>query len=117
MTLRQVYKRDLGAYCDAVSKRLAGSYFRAKIEIVTDSAGLQVEASWLPCLGVTYDPKSDTIEIALNRLHHRVHDPRGLYADEKPGGVSGIEIVARDRVRHVVRFEPPVPAASQAPIG
>jgi hypothetical protein len=78
MTLRQVYKRDLGAYCDGVSKGLAGSRFRAKIEIVTDAAGLQVEASWLPFLGVTYDPKSDTIEIALNSPPQGARPPRPL---------------------------------------
>lgn len=122
MTLRQIYKRELGAYCDGVSKGLAGSRFRAKIEILSDTAGPQVEAGWLPFWGVSYDQKSDTIEISLDRLHHRVRDPLGLYSHEQPSGaagieVAGIEIVARDHIRHVVRFEPPVRAASQMPIG
>jgi hypothetical protein len=86
-----------------------GASFKAKVEIVS-TAGLQAEAGWLSFIGLSYDPKHDSLEIALNGLHHRVRDPLGLYADEQPGVVLGIEIVAHGGMRHVVRFDPPLPA-------
>ncbi len=116
MALRQVFKRELGVFCDGVSKGLRGASFKAKVEIVS-AADLQAEASWLFFIGLSYDSKHDSLEIALNGLHHRVRNPLGLYADEQPGVVVGIEIVAHGGMRHVVRFDPPVPAVSLSPAG
>jgi hypothetical protein len=113
MTLRQIYRRDLAAYCDGLSKRLAGGRHRATIEIESKGVGTQAAANARPMLGVSYDPKSDTIEVALEGLWHRVREPRGLYADERTEGVATVEIVAHDGVRCVVHLDPPIPRGTQ----
>jgi Family of unknown function (DUF5335) len=113
MTLRQIYRRDLAAYCDGLSKHLADGRHRAKIEIESKGVGTQAIVNARPLLGVSYDPKSDTIEIALEGFWHRVHEPRGLYADERTEGVATVEIVAHDGVRRIVRLDPPIPRTSK----
>jgi hypothetical protein len=113
MTLRQIYRRDLGAYCDGLSERLASGRHRATIDIELKGMGRETAANARPMLGVSYDPKSNTIEVALEGLWHRVREPRGLYADERTEGVAAVEIVAHDGVRCVVHLDPPIPMETQ----
>ena len=41
---------------------------RAEIEVASLDLGDQIEAEWLPLLGITYDDKDDVLEIALEEL-------------------------------------------------
>jgi hypothetical protein len=113
MTLRQIYRRGLAAFCDDLSKRLAGGRHRATLEIESKGMGTQAAANARPMLGISYDPKCDTIEVALEGLWHRVREPRGLYADERTEGVAAVEIVAHDGIRCVVHLDPPIPIEPQ----
>jgi Family of unknown function (DUF5335) len=38
---------------------------RAEIEVASLALGDQVEAEWLPLLGIAYDPKDDLVQVAL----------------------------------------------------
>jgi hypothetical protein len=46
---------------------------QAEIEIAGLVFGDHVAAKWLPLLGITYDPKGDLVEIALEGLDHLIH--------------------------------------------
>src|SRR6202011_189036 len=60
---KQLEKSQWRAYFDRVSKALVGKRF--EIEVASLQLGDQIEAEWLPLLGISFDPKDDIIEIAL----------------------------------------------------
>ena len=86
MAARALAKAEWQTYCDHVSKGLAGK--RAHIEVTGLSLGDQVAAKWLPLFGITYDPKDDLLEIALEGFDHLIHKPHDIYVDDGPDGLS-----------------------------
>jgi hypothetical protein len=38
--------------------------------------GHQTQADWLPLLGISYDPRDDVVDIALDGLDHMIHKLR-----------------------------------------
>jgi hypothetical protein len=61
MTVREIDKSEWHPYFERMSKALTGK--RAEIEIASLSLGHQIEAEWLPLLGITYDPKSGSVSV------------------------------------------------------
>lgn len=103
-------KKDWHPYFDRVSKGLAGK--RAEIQIAALPIGAQVEAEWMPVVGIVYDPKDDIVEIALenpDRMHldHLIHAPREIYVDEGPSGLASM-VIDRDGVLHIVQLRDPL---------
>jgi len=68
----------------------------------------EVAAEWVALLGVAYDPRSDSFEIAVNALEHRVQKPRTLYVDEGPNGVAALGVIDRRGLRHELRLDRPL---------
>lgn len=106
MAARKLDKSEWRAFCDRMSKGLIGK--QAEIEIASLALGSQIQGEWLPLIGITYDPKSDVIEIALDGLDHMVHRPREVYVDVDPGGLVSLEIVDGDNLRQVVKLRDPL---------
>lgn len=106
MTLRKLDKKQWEAFFDGVSKLLEGK--RAEIEVASLSLGDQVEAEWLPLVGIAYDPNDDLVEVALEDLDHLIQHPREIYMDDDVGGLLAIEIVTADDVRNIVKLRDPL---------
>jgi hypothetical protein len=106
MALRRLDKTEWRVFCDRVSKALVGK--RAEIEIASLALGSQVEAEWLPLLGIAYDPKDDIIEIALEGLDHMVHRPREMYVDLGPDGLTSLEVIDGYDIRQIVKLRDPL---------
>jgi hypothetical protein len=101
-------------YFDSVSKALTGK--RAEIEVASLKLGDQVEAEWLPLLGIAYDPKDDLIEVALEGLDHLIRKPREVWIEGKGLDLSAIEVVDDDGVRQIITLRDPLmlPAPQKA---
>jgi hypothetical protein len=112
MSVRKIDKQDWAAFCDAVSKGLSGRH--AEIEVESLDIGSQVEAESLPLLGVTYDPKDDIMEIALDGLDHLISHPRALNADIGPGGLMTLEVIDADNAHQIVKLRDPLMLPSYA---
>lgn len=114
MTVRKLDKTEWQGFLDRVSKRLAGR--QAEIEVASLALGDQVEATWLPLLGLVYDHKSDLVEVALDGLDHMIGKPREIWADVGVDGLLSLEVVDADGVRQVVRLRDPLmlPAPQRA---
>ena len=56
--------------------------FRLEIEVTSLALGDQVEAEWLPLLGLVYDPKDDLVEVALDGIDHMIPSLRLLHCFE-----------------------------------
>ena len=114
MALRMIARVQWHAFCDHVSKGLAGHH-RAETVLTSPCHGTQIQAEWMPLLGIAYDPKGDVIEIGLAGLGHRIHRPYRLYADEGPAGLAALVILDDAGVRHEIRLREPV-RLSAAPL-
>jgi Family of unknown function (DUF5335) len=114
MTTRKVDKTQWRTFFDRLSTTLEGK--QAEIEIASLRLGDQVEADWLPLLGIAYDPNDDIVEVALEGLDHLIPKPRELYAEEGPGGLTALEIIDADDVKQIVKLRDPLrlPAPSRA---
>ena len=106
MTTRKLDPSDWRAYCDSLSKALLGK--QAEIEVASLTLGSQIEADWLPLLGIVYDEKSDAFEIALAGLDHIVPHPREFYVDEGADGVSSLAIADDAGTRQIIRLREPL---------
>jgi hypothetical protein len=111
---KKLEKSIWGSYFDTVSKALAGK--RVEIEVASLKLGDQVEVEWLPLSGITYDPKDDLIEVALEGVDHLIRTPRGVWIEGKGLNLSAIDIVDAGGVRHIVTLRDPLmlPAPQQA---
>jgi hypothetical protein len=106
MTTRTLDKPQWRPFFDGVSRLLEGKL--AEIKVASLLLGDQVEAEWLPLMGIAYDPKDDLVEVALEGLDHLIHHPREIYVDDDVGGLLAIEIVTTDDVREIVKLKDPL---------
>src|SRR3982075_2962634 len=111
---KQLEKSQWRAYLDRMSKALVGK--RAEIEVASLKLGDQIEAEWLPLLGITYDPKDDLIEVALEGVDHLIPRPREIWVEAEGFNLSSIEVIDAKGVRQIVVLRDPLmlPAPEQA---
>jgi uncharacterized protein DUF5335 len=110
MAPRSLAKPQWQAYCDRVSKGLAGK--RAQIEVTGLRIGDQIAAKSLPLLGITYDPKDDLLEVALEGLDHLIQKPRAISVDDGAEGLMSMEIVDSDGRRQILKLMDPLMLAA-----
>jgi hypothetical protein len=106
MSARKLEKSEWRPFFDRVSKLLVDK--RAEIEVASLSLGDQIEAAWLPLIGITYDPKDDLVEIALEGVDHMIRKPREIYVDGGPIGLESVEIVDANGVKQIVLLRDPL---------
>ena len=68
MTIRRLKRPEWSPFFDVVPKLL-------------EATGDQTQAEWLPLLGITYEPRDNIVEIALDGVDHMISKPRGIYLD------------------------------------
>ncbi|MDB5867561.1 MAG: hypothetical protein JWO70_5367 [Betaproteobacteria bacterium] len=114
MATRKLEKPEWQRYFDWVSTSTLGQ--RAEIEVASLEIGAQVEAEWLPILGLVYDPQDDLLEVVLEGVDHLVRKPREIYVDEGIAGLESLMVVDADGVRQILRLRDPLmlPAPSTA---
>jgi hypothetical protein len=105
MTVIKLEKGEWQRFFDFLSRGLEGA--RAEIEVASLSLGNQVEAEWLPLFGITYDPKDDLIEVALENYDHMIAHPREVYLDATTGELMSLEVVDAEGVRQIVKLREP----------
>jgi hypothetical protein len=112
---RKLEKSQWTPYFDRVSALSTG--MRAEIEVASLRLGDQIEASWLPLIGIVYDKGSDALEVILEGVDHMIHKPREIYVEDGPGGLSSVLVIDGDGAQQIVKLrEPlmlPAPAAAQ----
>jgi hypothetical protein len=103
---KKLDKSQWRAWFDAISKALPAK--RVKIEAASLRLGNQVAAAWLPLIGISYDPKDDLIEVALEGMDHLIRRPREVWLEGGALDLSGIEIIDADGVRQIIALRDPV---------
>ena len=100
---RKLERAEWLPFLDRVSKGLAGK--QAEIKVAALDLGVQLEAGWVPLIGLVYDPKDDIVEIALEGLDHMIHKPRELYVEEEGGQFSSLEVIDADGGRQIIKLK------------
>ena len=109
MVTRVLAKPEWQAYCDRISRGLTGlTDKRAQVEVTGLSIGDQIEAKALPLFGITYDPKDDLVEIAMEGLDHLIERPVAISVDESPEGLAEMQIVNAGGERQIVKLTDPL---------
>ena len=106
MAPKKLEKGQWQEFFDRVSKVLEGK--QAEIEIASLSLGDQVQAKWLPLLGLVYGHKDDLVEVALEGLDHMIRKPRAIYVDIGEGGLATIEIEDGEGSKQLIRLRDPL---------
>lgn len=106
MAVRKLEKPNWRPYLDHVSKTLAG--YEAEIEAGSLALGDQAQTTWLPLIGLVYDPKDDIVEVALKGLDHIIHKPGDIFVEEEAGHLTSVEIIDADGVRQIVKLKEPL---------
>lgn len=89
-----------------MSKALVGR--RADVEVGSLDIGHQVEAERAPIYGITYDRKSDLVEVALEQVDHLIARPVQINVDYSLGRVAAIEVIDADNVKQIIRLKDPL---------
>ena len=103
MTTRKLDKTQWAPFFDGLSKVLLEGK-QAEIEVASLALGSQVQAAWLPLLGITYDQNDDLVEVALEGLDHMIRKPREIYVENGAGALASLEIVDADGVKQIVKL-------------
>lgn len=93
-------------YFDQISKTLGGK--QAEIEIASLKLGDQIEAEWVPLLGIVYDPKNDLVEVLLEGLDHMIRKPVEIFVEHGPLGLSSMEVIDADDERQIIKLRDPL---------
>ncbi len=106
MTIKKLEKAVWHPYFDNLSKMIEGK--QAEIEVASLEIGDQIEAEWVPLLGITYDYKNDLVEILLQDLDHMINHPREIYIDFGATGLTSMEVIDDDDVRQIIKLRDPL---------
>ena len=105
---RRIPREELASYFEAFTKHFLRdeSTNVVDVEVLTPTLGDQLGIEGAHLVGVTYDPKTNAVELALESGDHRVVQPAEVWAVEETadGFVRAIELVHDDGAKDVVRL-------------
>jgi hypothetical protein len=104
-TTRQLLRHEWKDYFDRFTRAhlATDGPGAATLELISPALGDQIEASAARLLGLTYDPKNQVFEVAMEDLDHLVFRPSEIWVlEDEPGLVSTIEIVDQDGTKEIL---------------
>ena len=114
MAIRRLGRDDWDGFCILATRGYFGR--QVSIEVVSLEIGLQPEVRRSPLIGMSYDPKSDVLQLLLGDISHLVHGPRELYVDEELLGAVCLEVIDAEGIRQILTLrEPPMLPSAALP--
>ncbi len=78
----------------------------ARVELVSRELGDQVITDVARVIGITYDPKDNLLDVALEGLDHLVYRPQEIAVEEREDGFPEvISVVRDDGSRELIRLQ------------
>jgi hypothetical protein len=115
-TTRQLARAEWSTYFDRFTReRLqATAPEDATIEVVSPTLGDQFQVSAVRLLGLTYDPKSEALEVLLENVDHLIFRPTEIWVVEgEPGIISTLEILQSDGTKELIYVRRSGPVAGR----
>lgn len=74
-----------------------------EIQVLSEEIGVQPETQWMPLRGITYDPKSDILEIQVDKMEHLISHPTEIYVNEEDNGwLTGMMVIRQDGEKNII---------------
>jgi hypothetical protein len=102
MVLTQLARSRWQAYFDHLSAALRAT--RIEIEVTGLGLGHQVEAEWIPLIGLSYDPKGDVLTVIAEGVEHLIRHPKQIHVDQELDWLNNIEAIDGEGTHHIVLF-------------
>lgn len=106
MTTRKLNKMEWTAYFNHVSASLGNR--QVEIEVASLPLGVQVAAKSVVLRGLTYDAKSDVLEVLTDKIDHMVSRPREIYVKEAFDGLESVEVIDDGGVKQIIKLTLPL---------
>jgi len=106
MTTERLEPGAWQGYFDAMSKVLPGKL--AEIEVNSLRIGAQLEADYVPLLGITYDRKNELLEVLLEGLDHTIAHVREVWVDHDGVNLKSVSVTDDDGVQQIIRLRDPI---------
>ena len=103
MPLTQLAKARWQPYFDHLGGALRAT--RVEIEVTGLGLGHQVEADWIPLIGVSYDPKGDVLAVIAEGVEHLIRHPRQIHVDQERDWLNSLEAIDAEGNHHIVLFK------------
>jgi hypothetical protein len=100
-----IERSQLQRYFDDFTKRFLREFAprAVDVELLEAELGDQTETAGARLLGITYEPRTNVLELALEMGDHRDFDPREVWVvEEEDGFISAFEIVSANGLREVI---------------
>lgn len=104
MTTRLLPRTDWTAYFDSFSRQQRQQVNYAEIRVFSPDLGAQPETTWTPLHGISFDPRTDTLEVMLDALTHRIYHPQTLYVEEEGGLLLVLDVLADDGTQQLIEI-------------
>lgn len=114
-TTKQLPRAEWKDYFDRFTREHIGENpsGSATVEVMSPTLGDQFEVSAVRLLGLSFDPKSETLEVLLENVDHLIFQPAEIWVLEgELGFVATLEIVRADGTKEIIyvrRSGPPAP--------
>jgi len=95
------------AYFDDLARKTLGN--QVSLETTGMSMGSQRETDWLSLSGITYDPKSDVLEVITDRLDHLINHPSAISIDYDARGLHNVAVTDADGNCQIIHLKEPAP--------
>ena len=84
MGAKKIQRKEWQKYFDTFSKKYLKDQQPKYIEIqiFSEEMGVQHGTTWTILKGITYDPKSDILEIHIDKMDYMTSKPEEIYVEE-----------------------------------
>lgn len=106
MPLSQLAKAQWQAYFDRVSKALGAK--QVQIHVTGLGLGDQIEADWVPLMGLSYDPKNDVFAVIAEGVDHLIQHPKQIHIDHEVDWLLSVEAIDAEDNRHIILLKDPL---------
>lgn len=106
MSIEKLDRASWATYFDSMSKVLTGK--QAEIDVESLSLGVQVESRYAPLNGITYDHRSELLEIMLERWEHNIPHVSEIWVDHDGVSLNSIKVVDTDGLEQIIKLRDPL---------
>ena len=106
MPTRKLERAYWKEFCERVSRGLTDQ--RTHIEISSPEVGVEFDASWMPLTRMTYDPRRDVLDMAIEEQGHLILCPHELYVEISARGLECLCVLESDNVWQVILLRAPL---------
>lgn len=103
---RELEKSEWAEMLERISRQLEEG--NVMIEVDALGIGGQIEADHARLLGLSYDPKGDTVQMSLAGVEHMIQKPVTIYVAFEGTDLIALQVVDAAGAQHILNPEKPL---------